>query len=202
MTTTPPTTDLYAILGLEKGAPEEAIKAAYKEAVKTAHPDVGGDTDAFHRLVFAKLVLLDPKAREAYDLHGIVPKDLADNATAAVLTTLTGIFGHVLYEILQAKKDPVSGDLVAAMQNAFTNNTEAANKQITQLEFNRALLERMLGRFKVKNLEHPNFMEIIVQGQVDQLTKQIGAAQASIKSMAAGRDYLSGITFLPAQPSR
>jgi curved DNA-binding protein CbpA len=39
--------DPYETLGIDRGADEQAIKAAYRKVVKAAHPDSGGDTEAF-----------------------------------------------------------------------------------------------------------------------------------------------------------
>ena len=40
-------TTALKLLGLQPGATAEAVKAAYRKAVKTAHPDAGGETRKF-----------------------------------------------------------------------------------------------------------------------------------------------------------
>ena len=46
-----PTRRAYAILGVEPGADDEAVRAAYRARVKETHPDrPGGDVDAFLRV--------------------------------------------------------------------------------------------------------------------------------------------------------
>jgi DnaJ domain len=47
--------DLYAILGVAHDADFDTIRAAYRNAAKTAHPDLGGTAEEFEAL------------KEAYD---------------------------------------------------------------------------------------------------------------------------------------
>jgi DnaJ-domain-containing protein 1 len=46
------------LLGISPDASEIAIKAAYREKVKRAHPDTGGDADFFKAVTEAMLVLI------------------------------------------------------------------------------------------------------------------------------------------------
>ncbi|HEY8168871.1 MAG: J domain-containing protein [Candidatus Limnocylindrales bacterium] len=67
-----PDFDLYATLGLEPGADAAAVRVAYREAVRTAHPDVAGDAtgtgdEATKRLNIARDWLTDPGRRQRYD---------------------------------------------------------------------------------------------------------------------------------------
>ncbi len=66
-----PTIDYYKILGVEPGAPSEAIQAAYRKLAKAFHPDLNdGSSKAAERMArlnVAKSVLLDPQTREIYD---------------------------------------------------------------------------------------------------------------------------------------
>ncbi|MFN7230103.1 MAG: DnaJ domain-containing protein [Synechococcaceae cyanobacterium] len=47
-----------ALLGLEPGASQAAIKAAYRRLAKSHHPDMGGDGEAFRRLEAAYRLLM------------------------------------------------------------------------------------------------------------------------------------------------
>ncbi len=64
----------YEVLELDKGASEQAIKAAFRRLAKDCHPDRnGGDKDAekkFKELNEAYEVLKDPQKRGAYDHMG------------------------------------------------------------------------------------------------------------------------------------
>lgn len=62
--------DLYELLGLEKGAHESRIKAAYRTLCKAAHPDKGGDPEEFNRIQFAYDLLMNRDRRDRYDRTG------------------------------------------------------------------------------------------------------------------------------------
>jgi molecular chaperone DnaJ len=66
--------DYYEILGVEKGADEAALKAAYRKMAMKFHPDRNpGDKSAeakFKEINEAYDVLKDPQKRAAYDRFG------------------------------------------------------------------------------------------------------------------------------------
>jgi len=59
--------DAYAILGLPRGASEAEVRAAWRDAARRTHPDVGGDAVAFRRAREAYGILIDPVQRAAHD---------------------------------------------------------------------------------------------------------------------------------------
>jgi molecular chaperone DnaJ len=67
-------TDYYELLGVERGADDAAIKAAYRKQAMECHPDRhGGCTDKeahFKAISQAYDVLKDPQKRAAYDRFG------------------------------------------------------------------------------------------------------------------------------------
>lgn len=62
--------DLYAILGVPRDASEDDIKRAYRRKAREAHPDRGGDEEAFKEITRAYQVLSDPQRRARYDRFG------------------------------------------------------------------------------------------------------------------------------------
>jgi outer membrane protein assembly factor BamB len=57
----------YEVLGIPADAPVTSIRRAYRDKAKTAHPDAGGDSARFRRLLDAYETLTDDEARRAYD---------------------------------------------------------------------------------------------------------------------------------------
>jgi DnaJ family protein A protein 2 len=67
----PNTTELYEILGVEKGASDAAIKKAYRQLALKEHPDKGGDPEKFKKIQAAYEVLKDEEKRSRYDQGGL-----------------------------------------------------------------------------------------------------------------------------------
>ncbi len=62
--------DLYARLGLQKGAGTDEVRRAYKELARSKHPDKGGDVEEFKAIQEAHEVLSDEGRRRVYDMTG------------------------------------------------------------------------------------------------------------------------------------
>lgn len=69
--------DLYQALGVDPGASDRDIKAAYRRRAAEHHPDKGGDTEQFLAVQLAYDTLSDPGRRDRYDRTGRaeVPRD-------------------------------------------------------------------------------------------------------------------------------
>ena len=96
--------DPYLILEIRRSAQAAEIKLAYRRKVQVAHPDRGGDAEAFMLVVKAFGLLSDPDARRLFDETGIIDDEavkgyrregaviLADMFDAAVATAVaTGL---------------------------------------------------------------------------------------------------------------
>ena len=66
--------DFYAVLGVERTAPDDDIKKAYRKLAMTNHPDRNGGSkeaeEKFKAITEAYDVLRDPQKRAAYDRYG------------------------------------------------------------------------------------------------------------------------------------
>ncbi len=79
-------TDFYRRLSIDTGASEDAIKKAYRMAVKETHPDVNkndGATRMFLDIQEAYKILSDPNKKEAYD-DGREPDDTKPSVHTAI----------------------------------------------------------------------------------------------------------------------
>ena len=81
----PDKTDFYRRLNIGTGASEEAIKKAYRLAVKKTHPDVNkndGATQHFLDIQEAYQILSHPDKKDAYDM-GREPEGISTNIHTA-----------------------------------------------------------------------------------------------------------------------
>lgn len=83
--------DLYAILGLSRDADTRAIRKAYRQKAREAHPDVGGTREHFGMVSTALAVLGDHGRRQHYDATGQFENVPADNGRGKALETLSQI---------------------------------------------------------------------------------------------------------------
>jgi len=66
--------DYYEILGVQRNATPEDLKAAFRRLARQYHPDVNKETDAeerFKEINEAYAILSDPEKRAAYDRYGV-----------------------------------------------------------------------------------------------------------------------------------
>src|SRR6185369_8521846 len=63
--------DYYNILGVDKKAPKEEIKKAFRTLAHKYHPDKkGGDAAKFKEVSEAYSILSDDQKRQQYDMYG------------------------------------------------------------------------------------------------------------------------------------
>jgi curved DNA-binding protein CbpA len=107
----------YAVLGVSSSATRDEIKAAYRVAVRTAHPDAGGDRELFAAVSEAWEVLGDDNARGHYDADRRIAARASRPYTARLVRDEAGEEGAD-----KKGDEPSTADAEAA-------ETAAANRQ-------------------------------------------------------------------------
>jgi hypothetical protein len=83
----------YEVLGLPADASDADVRRAYRERAKTAHPDAGGQSAAFRRLLDAYQVLSDRDLRRAYDERLGIRRLIDPTSGGAARASWTGTKG-------------------------------------------------------------------------------------------------------------
>ena len=129
----------FDILGIDPDLtiPDEALRAAFREAGKTAHPDAGGGDDEFARLREAFEIVSSPSRRLKHwlELRGFTAE--TRGVVDAALMDLFGRIGEVTQaaESLIRKRDETKSALGLAMLERETHVCrEAVEKAIAQVE--------------------------------------------------------------------
>lgn len=94
-------TSLYDELEVSPNATKEEIKKAYKEKVKSNHPDKGGDPEKFKRIVKAYMILYDDLSRARYNRTGEEekPNELKRDLNKVAETFLTQMTFQTIDEL-------------------------------------------------------------------------------------------------------
>lgn len=187
--------DLYGILNLTPAATHEEIRAAYRQLVKTMHPDVGGDEDEFTTLTLAHEVLTDPQRRTVYDKTGQYSTGAEDNDGAALLSLIDNLLGKAIAGAEAAGMDPLSCELISGMQMMLTEADQLAAADLTKMQAEWDRYNILLSRFGRLDDQTPNHFTTIFTQKMDALRRRMGVAREALKQHDLCRQYLSGSTY-------
>lgn len=165
--------DLYDLLQLPRDATASAIKAAYRRLAKTAHPDVGGDAEAFRLLTLAYDVLSDDDKRRFYDETGRLPDD---HQAAAEDAALRAALGDIVMAVVAEIKAPDYEDVLALVRLRLAETIRQCDQQIARIG---RLVETTLtvsNRIQVK--EGDNLLRDLLRHRMDMLADKRQALQA------------------------
>ncbi|MBY3558624.1 J domain-containing protein [Rhizobium laguerreae] len=181
-------TDPYDILGVERDADEAQLKAAYRRLAKVAHPDSGGDSEAFANLQKAYGLLLDPVRRKVYDDTGYD----VEFADAAELQALVMIEKLVTDAVLD-ERAPGSFDPVAVMQDSLS-------EELRKARFSKSELERHASRIglHLERLEKQSGRDVLAhmfRARIEAISKAVAETEAKIKATERAADMLSGYVY-------
>ena len=189
--------ELYEVLGIAPGASPDDIKQAYREQSKTAHPDHGGDAEAFRKIKLAYDVLRDDERRTHYDATGEYRDEVATNDPDSVAL---GIIAEALMGVVQGPGDPVETDLVVHLTRAFDKRLAELRKELTPVEQGLKRTQALKGRFKNRKRKS-NQVSGLIDWQIRTLTEAIAAKKVPIAQMERAREILQDYDFRQDAPS-
>ena len=180
--------DPYQLLGLERDADEAAVKAAYRKAAKSAHPDAGGDLDAFGRLNASYELLKDPVRRRVYDDTGYDPQlaDATDLKGLMMLETLVN-------EMILDERAPGSFDPVAGLRRKLTDDLLKARFHILELERHRTRVRQHADR--IGRRPENDVLGAMLRARTHSITEAIKAAETQISAIERAYAMLEGYSY-------
>ena len=180
--------DPYQLLGLERDADEAAVKAAYRKAAKSAHPDAGGDLDAFGRLNASYELLKDPVRRRVYDDTGYDPQlaDATDLKGLMMLETLVN-------EMILDERVPGSFDPVAGLRRKLTDDLLKARFHILELERHRTRVRQHADR--IGRRPDNDVLGAMLRARAQSITEAIKGAETQISAIERAYAMLEGYSY-------
>lgn len=180
--------DPYEMLGVAREADGTAIKSAYRKRAKTAHPDAGGDVEAFARLTTSYELLCDPLRRKVYDDTGYDPElaDTKDLQGLVILETLVN-------EIILDEREPGSFDPVSAMRRKLTDKIVNARFHILEMERHRARIRNHIDRIGKK--PGADVLGRMLRSRCETINDAITKAEAEIGNIEQAYGMLDGYSY-------
>jgi Ca-activated chloride channel family protein len=139
----PDKTDFYKRLNIGTGASEEAIRKAYRLAVRKAHPDVNkkeGATQLFLDIQEAYNVLSDPTRKESYD-SGRDPRESIPNILTQVEYSQASLLKvdepqviYALVDIVATEEERDTSNLPLNISLVVDNSTSMAGARLDFLK--------------------------------------------------------------------
>jgi DnaJ-class molecular chaperone len=156
--------DLYDVLGVARGADDDAIKKAYRALARKHHPDVNpGDKkaeDRFKEVSEAYAVLSDPEKRKAYDEFGEISLEAGFDAEAARNAQRFGGFrpgaGGFTTEGFEFDLEDLLGGMLGGRGRARAPRSAAWRGDDLEVVLELDFLEAALGATKQMSVARPN----------------------------------------------
>jgi curved DNA-binding protein CbpA len=180
--------DPYETLGLARDADEQAIKAAWRKAAKTVHPDQGGDVEGFGRLQACYDLLKDPVRRKVYDNTGYDPQlaDPRDLKGILMLETLVN-------EFILDEREPGSFDPLAAMRRKLSDDIVKSRFHILELERHRARVRQHIDRLGRRPAA--DVLGSMLRTRSQSIADAIRSAEAQIEAIEQAYTMLEGYSY-------
>ena len=191
--------DLYAALDVPRDADAAAVHAAYRQAAKSAHPDVGGAPERWALVSLARDVLTDPDRRARYDRTGEAEAAEPDNSVALALGMLSGCLDEMLLGF-GGNRRILQGDLVAALRRKLDEHAQKRHREEVELQHAIDVNRWFLGRFKAVKDDAPNLMQRMVEGRIAEFEQRRRNAARALRIIKDADGLLAGYVFQVEAP--
>jgi curved DNA-binding protein CbpA len=140
--------DPYLILEVGRAAPATEIKLAYRRKVQVAHPDRGGDAEAFMLVVKAFGLLSDPDARRLFDETGIIDEAAVKGYRREVAIILADMFDAAVATAVATGLKLESVDFIGQMAAAVETGLADARVKLRRIDGEIGALQGLRSRIR------------------------------------------------------
>lgn len=191
---------LYETIGVGKTATAEEIRLAYRAKVKTAHPDMGGDPEEFHKLQEAYDTLSDPDARAHYDATGQTNTGSKLNGDLQAIELLSQIIEAMIHD---PRLNLVTEDIVNIMAMNVKTLIGNMEETIEALEKQKERIQEFKTRLVLQDGGESNPLAATLDYSLGQCGKKMEAAQMQMSLRKRALEILEryGYDFVRALPA-
>ncbi len=180
--------DPYEILGVDRDAGDDAIKAAYRRQAKTTHPDSGGDAGAFLLGQKALELLLDPLRRKVFDATGYDP-ELADPTDLQGLLVIEKLVNDIVLD----EREPGTFDPLARMRASLAGDIRKAQFHAREMAGHGARIERHLQRLSSRPAT--DILGYMLKARIEAISKAIRETTKQIEATERALEMLETYSY-------
>lgn len=188
--------DLYKDMGVPRDAAPAAIRKAFRNLSKTAHPDGGGSDEKFAALKLAHDVLVDQKRRATYDRTGKFEDAPVDNTVAAIIEMVAGALDDAVNAAIGINRDPATVDLKAYILSSLDKGTELVTKELHNARQAKKMAQRLAKRWRKKgDGDSPNMLVAILEERVRMTDGVIEGSTERLRVLALAKEWMRDYEF-------
>jgi curved DNA-binding protein CbpA len=180
--------DPYDTLGVSRDADEVAIKAAYRRLAKSAHPDSGGDADAFVLARKAQDLLLDPLRRKVFDATGYDP-ELADPRDLQGLMVIEKLVNGIVLD----EREPGTFDPLERMRATLANDIRKARFHAAEMEGHGTRVGGHLDRIATRPAT--DILGYMLKARIEAIAKAVLEAKKQIEATERALEMLEAYSY-------
>ena len=186
--------DLYSELEIDRDAPLDVIKRAYRKAAAKHHPDKGGDRDKFALVILARNILTDPGRRARYNKTGDAEDLGPDQTETDAMQIAFQAIGVVIAQIEQRGRDASQYNVLADAVRGLKTKIAEMKAAEQGAKDSAAKLRKLAKRFKAKRGK-PNRIVPMMEAQARSQEEMSGQAVQSLPAYERAIVLLDEHTF-------
>lgn len=195
--------DPYEVLGVDRDASTEEIKAVGKKTARELHPDAGGDTEAFAENRRALSILMSPTKRAKFDRTGSAEEEPWDakmkKAMQVIHSALASLTNEYLTSDFDPQKDPRKMDLIFAVSAYLRDQIATGQRSLETGKRHEAFLRDFVKRFKqrrkVKGGPQFDFIARQFEEEIKAVLEKLEMVESDLEVAALALDMIKAYEF-------